>query len=536
MASFLYFFSWQGLIAYGFGLSAVKIIHELGHAYTATRYGCRVPTMGVSFLVMFPVLYTDTTGAWRLTSRKQRLAIDCAGVIAELMVASISTLVWVMLPEGSVRSIFFVLASSSWIMSLAVNLNPLMRFDGYYVLSDLLDIPNLQSRAFALGRWKLRELLFALGEEAPEEMPLRLQRGLVIYAWTIWVYRLILFAGIALLVYTMFFKLLGVILFFVEVGVFIARPIVNELKSWGDRRQAILGSARGKFWLTGLVVLIILAFLPVDTHVSAPAVLSPIGAAPIVSGDPALIDAVRVTNGQKVKAGDVLFELSAPELDASRAGTSARIAELEAQLARTAGDARDLADRAVLERQLASERAMASGTERRRDRLVLRAPIDGLVADLESGVHAGRWVSGSEALARIVTPGRYDIQAYVSEDDVWRVDADARGTFIPDDPVQASRPAKIVERAAAALQFLDQPMLASTNGGAIAVNPDEAKRLRPRAALYRMRFVAELDTQPSTRLPQPVSGTIIIATRGTSMVDGLFRSFARIMRREASAS
>jgi putative peptide zinc metalloprotease protein len=297
-----------------------------------------------------------------------------------------------------------------------------------------------------------------------------------------------------------------------------------------------LGSARGKFWLTGLVVLIILAFLPVDTHVSAPAILSPIGAAPIVSGDPALIDAVRVTNGQRVKAGDVLFELSAPELDASRAGTDARIAELEAQLARTAGDARDLADRAVLERQLASERATASGTERRRNRLVLRAPIDGIVTDLESGVHAGRWVGGSEALARIVTPGRYDIQAYVSEDDVWRVDADARGTFIPDDPVQASRPAKIVERAAAALQFLDQPMLASTNGGAIAVNPDDAKRLRPRAALYRMRFVAELDTQPSTRLPQPASGTIIISTRGTSMIDGLFRSFARIMRREASAS
>ena len=89
MASFLYFFSWDGIAAYALGLSAVKVIHELGHAYTATRFGCRVPSMGVSFLVMFPVLYTDTTGAWRLTSAEERLAIDCAGVTAELMLASL---------------------------------------------------------------------------------------------------------------------------------------------------------------------------------------------------------------------------------------------------------------------------------------------------------------------------------------------------------------------------------------------------------------------------------------------------------------
>jgi putative peptide zinc metalloprotease protein len=536
MASFMYFFSWQGLIAYGFGLSAVKVIHELGHAYTATRYGCRVPSMGVSFLVMFPVLYTDTTGAWRLTSRKKRLAIDCAGVTAELMVASLSTLIWVFLPEGSVRSIFFVLATSSWIMSLAVNLNPFMRFDGYYVLSDLLDVPNLQSRAFALGRWRLRELLFNLGEDAPEDMPRTMERGLVVYAWMTWVYRLILFLGIALLVYTMFFKLLGIILFVVEIAVFIARPIWSEFKAWGERRHAIMGGARGKFWAVGLIALVVLAFLPVDRHVSAPAVLSPIVAAPIVSGDPALVEKVLVKNGQEVKAGDVLFELAAPELDASRRQNSARMAQIEAQLARGAADEKDLADRDVLERQLASERAIEAGVERRRARLILRAPVNGRVIDLETAVHPGRWVNGSEALARIITPGRYDVQAYVSEDDVWRVGPEAQGDFVPDDTMQPSRPARIVERAAAALQFMDQPLLASTHGGAIAVNEDEDKRLRPRAALYRMRFVAKVDHAPLSGITQPQTGQIVIRARATSFFDGVMRAFARIMRREASAS
>ncbi len=143
LASFLYFFSWQGLVAYGIGLFAIKVLHELGHAYTATRFGCRVPSMGVSFLVMMPVLYTDTSGAWRLTSRKQRLMIDCAGVTVELMVAGVATMAWVFLPDGMVRSVAFILATTSWLMSLAINLNPFMRFDGYYLLSDWLGVPNL---------------------------------------------------------------------------------------------------------------------------------------------------------------------------------------------------------------------------------------------------------------------------------------------------------------------------------------------------------------------------------------------------------
>jgi putative peptide zinc metalloprotease protein len=534
MASFLYFFSWQGLIAYAFGLSAVKVIHELGHAYTATRYGCRVPSMGVSFLVMFPVLYTDTTAAWRLRSRKQRLAIDCAGVTAELMVASISTLIWVMLPEGSLRSIFFVLATSSWIMSLAVNLNPFMRFDGYYVLADMLGVANLQPRAFALGRWRLRELLFDLGEAPPEDVPDQLRRGMIVYAWMTWAYRLMLFIGIALLVYYMFFKILGIILFIVEMAVFVARPIWMEMKEWHARKDAILSTKRGRRWPWILGGVFVLACLPLDRTISAPAILAPIDAAAIVSGDPARIDRIMVKNGQQIKAGTVIAELTAPEVDAYRGQRDVRIAQLEAQLGRGAADKMDLANRAVLERELATERAAAQGADRRRQRLVLRAPVDGVVSDIMPDMHSGRWLSGAETVARIVTPGRYDIQAYVAEDDNWRVEKNAMGRFVPDDLAQPSRPAKLVEQAAAALQYLDQPMLASTNGGPIAVNEDAQKQLRPREAWYRIRFVAPVDSTKRTALIQPISGQIIINAPGTSLLGGLMRSFTRIIRRESS--
>jgi putative peptide zinc metalloprotease protein len=536
LASFLYFFSWQGLAAYAVGLSVVKVIHELGHAYTATRFGCRVASMGVSFLVMFPVLYTDTTAAWRLRSRKQRLAIDCAGVIAELMVATLATLVWVALPEGPVRSIFFVLATSSWIMSLSVNLNPFMRFDGYYVLADLLGVANLQPRAFALGRWKLRELLFAWGDPAPEAVPHRLRQTMIVYAWITWVYRLVLFVGIAFMVYHLFFKMLGIVLFLVEMTVFVARPIVSELKFWAGRRVEIMATQRGRRWPYIVGGLFVLACLPLDHSISAPAVLAPIDAAAIVSGDPAVVDRILVRNGERVKAGAVIAELSAPEVETYSSQRNVRIAQLEAQLARAAADADDLANRSVLERELATEQSAAKGADRRRQRLVLRAPVDGVVSDIMPDIHAGRWLGGSEVVARIVSLGRYDIQAYVEEDDNWRVEAGAMGRFVPDDLAQPSRAAKLVEQAAAALQFLDQPMLASKNGGPIAVNEDASKRLRPRTAYYRMRFVAPVDNKAHPSIIQPIAGRINIDAPGTSLMGGLLRSFTRIIRRESSLS
>jgi putative peptide zinc metalloprotease protein len=534
MASFLYFFSLQGLAAYGVGLFAVKIAHELGHAYTATRFGCRVPSMGVSLLVMMPMLYTDTTGAWQLTSRKKRLMIDCAGVTAELMIASIATMLWVFLPEGSLRSVAFILATTSWIMSLGVNLNPFMRFDGYYVLSDLLGVPNLQPRAFALGRWRMREALFGLDDEPPEEVPTQLRRGLIVYAYMTWIYRLVLFLGIALLVYHLFFKLLGIILFVVEMGVFVIRPFINEFAAWHGMRDRIMAKPRARRWLWLLVGLAVLCILPLDRHISAPAVLSPIGAAPIVSGDPARVDQILVTNGQRVGAGTPLMILTAPELERDVASTKVRMVKLKAQLDRAMSDDKDLSNLSVIERELMQERGTLAGLDRRKDRLVLRAPIAGEVTGIERDVHPGRWLGGAEVIAQIVTPGRYDIQAYVDENDVWRIGETAQGRFIPNDPIQPSRAAKMVERSASAIQALDQPLLASTNGGAIAVNEDANKGLKPRAALYRVRLIAARGVDRPAFAIQPTAGVVEIQATPRSLAGRVMAYIAQVLRGEAA--
>ena len=200
-STFLYFFSFQGLMLYFLTLVFVKCLHELGHAYIAKYYGCRVSAIGIAFLVFFPFLYTDTTDAWRLRNHKERLLINFGGILTELHLALIATFIWAVLPDGGFKSAAFFLATTSWISSLTINVSPFMRFDGYYVFSDWLRAENLQPRSFALARWKIRESLFGLNHPPPEEINPSRRWTFIVYAWATWVYRFFLFLGIALLVY-----------------------------------------------------------------------------------------------------------------------------------------------------------------------------------------------------------------------------------------------------------------------------------------------------------------------------------------------
>lgn len=535
-ASFAGLLNAQGLVAYGCALLFVKAFHELGHAYTATRFGCPVPTMGVSFLVMVPVFYTDTTAAWRLRTRRQRMTIDAAGLMAEFSIAAIALFLWSFLPDGPVRTGAFVLATTSLATSLLINASPFMRYDGYYILSDFLGVPNLASRAFALARWRLRELLFALGEPPPEMLGVRLRRTMLAYAVATIVYRAALYIGIALFVYHSVFKALGIILFAVEVFVFLVRPILSEAREWRARLPQIKASGRARATALIAGVALLCLFLPLDRSVTTPAILMPIVDKPLVTGEPARVDRILVANGDSVAAGQPLLILSSPDLDLGVLQSATRIAQLESQIARGVADREDLADTTVLQRDLLAERDRLAGFERRRFMLTVRAGVAGRVVDLQRDLKPGNWTDGRAALVRVVTPGRYSVRAYMPEDESWRVASGSMGTFTPSSGVAGSWAVRLDEIGASAIPTLDQPALASVNGGPIATQAAASKdALKPAGATVALNLVAER-SQDDRAFVQPMTGAVTLPARGESIAARVTRSIMRVLVRESSLS
>ncbi len=158
---------WRNLLWLLATIGCVKVLHELGHALACKHFGGQVPEMGVLLLVFVPCLYCDVTDAWRFTSKWQRIVVSAAGMMVELVIASLATIVWWYAQPGLVQLVALDVMIVSTVHTLAVNGNPLLRYDGYYILSDLVESPNLWQRSRdalsnLAGHW-------LLGQQADED-------------------------------------------------------------------------------------------------------------------------------------------------------------------------------------------------------------------------------------------------------------------------------------------------------------------------------------------------------------------------------
>ena len=530
LSTFLHFFTWSGALMYGAVFCAVKVVHELGHAYTATRFGCRVPTIGVALMVMMPVLYSDISDAYRLSSRRKRLWIAGAGVVAELGLAAVATLVWGFLPDGAIRSVVFVAATTSWVMSLAVNLNPFMRFDGYYLLADGLGIPNLQDRAFAFGQWRIRELLFAPGAPPPEAVGLSNRRILIAYAWGIWLYRLVLFTGIALAVYHYFFKVLGLLLFLVEIVFFIGLPIWRELTSWWSRRAAYASTGRFAVTMTVVAAMLLLACLPWSSRVAIPGVLQAGSYATIYPPAPGRIASVSVHAGQSVRAGDTVLVLENPLLAKEARLARTQVELLDFRLQRQAGYAEDRLQGQVLAESLRSKLVELDGVAEKQQRLVLQAPIDGVVVDQADSLYPGRWINEKLAVAYVVNSRTAIVTALAPVEDLGVLAVGQEALFIPNDVTRQTTRARVTEIRDVDEQDLSVPYLASIYGGAVPVRKDSHGRLQAEQSVYRV----ELEVLDEVvRADQVVTGLIHVARTPQSLVARMWDRVVAVMIRES---
>ncbi len=517
-----------GLLAYAITVIAVKIAHEFGHGFVAKHYGCRVPTMGVAFLVLWPVAYTDTTDTWKLDDKRKRLRVACAGVATELAIAAWATALWALLPDGALRTAAFLLATTTWVSAVVVNFNPLMRFDGYYILSDWLDIPNLHDRAFALARWHLRRTLLGVDEPPPEAFPPRTRRTLIALAWVTWLYRLALYIGIALLVYHFFVKAVGILLFIVEMWWFIMRPIARELKLWWERRAGWQTNSRAR--RTALIGggALALLFLPLPLPVTATALLSPARTHHVYAPEAGRIAELKVPVGRRVAAGQMLAVIGSPSVASEADLAQARVDGLRQQIAAAAVDVTQRDRLLALQADLQAAEADLASRSQRSDRLELRMPFAGRIVDGDPDLQVGEWVAKGTPIATIANDRRWQAFAYVDARQVDRLAVGDRASFFGRDGSRV--PLKIVDIDHDTSRALPSGLYAATTGGDIAAFPQDGG-LVPEGAVVRVRLLA--DEVPSALAGHSWRGQVVIDGAWTSLGWRYARSAIALLVREA---
>lgn len=524
-------FSWEGLASYGVALFTVKFLHELGHAFTAKRYGCRIPTMGVAFLVMWPMAYTDTNETWRLTSRWQRLHVAASGILTELIVAAWATLAWALLPDGALRSAAFILATTSWVATLAINASPFMRFDGYFILSDWLDLPNLHDRSFALARWRLREWLFDLGEAKPEHFSPARERALILFAMATWAYRLLLYLGIAVLVYHFFIKAVGIGLFVVEMVWFVMLPIAHELKAWKQRWPRIRQHRRVRLSAVVLAAAVILACVPWPGRVSSSGILRPAEFWPIHAPGPAQVERLGLREGATVAAGETLLTLTAPELLARRSATIARVERLRWMAASAGFDGEARNSLQSTRDEFATAEAELAGVTEELAKYAPVAPVAGQIRDIAPDLRAGDWVGRNEKLAVLVgTQGRM-VETYLGEAAVKRIRVGNRGLFIIDGGTGPALPLTVTNIDADASRVLPNGMLAASAGGRVITRDRKGQRV-PEFSVYRVAL--RVDTADSQLSAHSWRGTVTIGGDWESPAWRYLRNVLGVLVRESS--
>lgn len=530
VTTFMYLFSTEGFFYYFLSLVFVKSMHELGHAFTAKRLGCKVPTMGVAFLVMFPVLYTDTTNAWTLKSKYKRLQIVVAGIKIELYLALIATFLWSFAPDGILKSILFIIATTSWISSVLINISPFLRFDGYYALSDFTDSKNLQPRAFAMARWFIRKNILGLDDVKPEILTKEKEKFFILYAIGTWIYRFFLFLGIAVLVYYFAFKVLGIILFIVEILWFILLPVYKELKIWWTKRAQVKFNKRNIISLFIFVLFLIIILIPRNSSINMPAIIESKDFVEYYSAEDGFIEEILFSSGENVKKGQLLLKIKSPQLEFRIAQIEKELTQIKLEINKQAGFKESLNKRFIQEENLQKKENELEGLNKIIEKLVIKANIDGKIY-FNDTFKVNQWINKKEPIFTLYDNLNYKIVAFCNENDFRLLKENSKSKFIFNSGDIEDIHTKITNISKVSVPYLEFPELSSDYGGSIATRQDRDKGIKTQQAYYKISI--DLNNKNQIDLKNRKAGVLITKGEDSSIISKLFRKVVSVLIRES---
>ena len=368
----------------------LKVLHEFGHAYALKRFGGAVHEIGVMFLVFFPMPYVDASDASKFRSKWQRVLVGAAGMIVEVFAAALAMCVWVLVEPGIVQAIAFNVMLVAGVSTLLFNGNPLLKFDGYYILGDILEIPNLSQRAIRYWRYLLDRYVFRT-EGARDFAATSGERvWLFLFAPASFLYKQFILLAIAIFVASQYLAV-GVAIAIWSLLTCIAVPTGKAL--WQVAASPRYNRNRTRVVSTTscfiLLVLISLLLVPAPLHTVAEGVVWLPETARVRAGTSGFVTRLVAEPDSQVSIGDALVESVEPSLDAKLAILQERAAELEARLASERFS--DLTQAQITKTELAHARAELAITQNQVERLVVRSRAEGVFIALNPQDLPGRF-------------------------------------------------------------------------------------------------------------------------------------------------
>jgi len=413
---YLFFFNWQNMLYLSVVTTLIKVIHEFGHAFAAKSFGLHVPRMGIALLLFFPCMYCDTTDAWKLADRRQRMVIGAAGILTEMALAIIATYIWSFTQPGIVNSLAFYLLVVSTASTVLFNGNPLMKFDGYFILIDYLRKPNLAARSAAFVKYLFMNRVLGLTEVMNPARSAEENLLLSAYGVSAFIYRFFLYFGIVVGIYSRFDKLLGIVLAVVALGLFVVRPLaVGSMNLWKKRKEIKLKFVEGMVFVCIVCTAVALLVWPWSSASIFPCYMESAKRQKIAVPFQATIEEVFVRQGSEVEQGALLLQLEpyTLQLELVRKGVDREVIRNTLWLAKM--DDKEKPKARGYELELTRAEASVRKIEGDLDLAVngIKAPFAGVVTSLDPRVHKGFMPGRGVVLGELKSPRDCVVHALV---------------------------------------------------------------------------------------------------------------------------
>ena len=469
----------------------IKALHELGHATATKAGGGEVHDMGVVLLVLLPVPYVEASAATVFKSKYQRAMVGAAGVAVELFVAAIAFYVWLLIEPGIVRAMLFNVMLIAGVSTLLFNGNPLLRYDAYYILADLIEIPNLAARSTRYWGYLIERYLLGVHESEPPNATFGEKMWFVCYGFASTIYRMMVTVVIAMFIAGRFF-VVGVILALWAVGAMAVFPVFKAVKHLAGSPRLHRNRSRAITITTALVLAVtgFIFLVPMPYHSHAEGVVWLPEQAIVRAGANGFFSDFLIPPGAAVVKGQALARSVDPALDAQLRQSSAKVTELEAEYA--ANFVQDRSKAQIVSDRLDAERARFARSQERTDALVTRANVDGVFVVSQMDDMPGRYYRKGELLGYVMGRTASLARVVVSQDavDNVRTTTDRIRLRLVHQPAVVMK-GRMLREVPGGEEQLPSTALAAEGGGEIATDPRETKS--PKALQRMFQFDVEIE-------------------------------------------